>query len=80
MHPTGLDLDVEQNEEASEEHGIDGDEAQARMPEAWADKNSLQLKPARLGAGSIPSRRKISHTVLGATLIPRCFSSPWMRR
>jgi len=41
------------------------------MPEAWARRNSFQFKPARLGAGSMPSRRRISHTVLGATEIPR---------
>jgi hypothetical protein len=52
----------------------------ARMPDAWARKNSFQLKPARLGAGSIPSRRRISHTVLGAIAIPRPLSSPWIRR
>ena len=40
------------------------------MPEAWARRNSFQFKPARLGAGSIPSRRRISHTVVGAIAIP----------
>jgi hypothetical protein len=35
---------------------------------------------ARRGADSNPCRRRIAQIVLGASLIPRPTSSPWMRR
>ena len=46
--------------------------SQAMMPAAWRLRNSLQESPDRLGAGSIPSERRIDHSVLGAIAIPRC--------
>ena len=54
--------------------------SQAMMPAAWAFRNAVQLKPARIGAGSMPAWRRTVHTVLGATLMPRPRGSPWMRR
>jgi hypothetical protein len=42
--------------------------SQASMVFACADRNWVQVGPVRRGAGSIPARFKISHTVLGATL------------
>jgi hypothetical protein len=54
--------------------------SQAIMPSAWVRRNSFHDGPARLGSGSMPSLRRIDHTVLGAIAIPRRLSSPWMRR
>ena len=42
----------------------------ARIPCAWDRRNSAQPGPSRRGAGSIPSRLRISHTVDGATVMP----------
>jgi hypothetical protein len=44
--------------------------SQATIADACARGNSDQLNAARRGAGSIPCRRKIDHTVLGASVIP----------
>jgi hypothetical protein len=52
----------------------------AMMTSACERRNAAQLSEVRCGAGSIPVCLRISHTVDGATLIPRTSSSPWMRR
>jgi len=81
VHATGLDLDEEQNEEASEEHGIDGDESRRRgSPRPGLTRTPSSSNPPASVRDRYPPAAKISHTLLGATLIPRCFSSPWMRR
>jgi hypothetical protein len=52
----------------------------ARIAWAWERRNGAQVVVARCGAGSIPSARRISQTVDGATVIWSGASSPWMRR
>ena len=47
---------------------------------AWTVRNCFQVGPARRGAGSIPARCRIFHTVLAATCRPSLASSPWIRR
>ena len=39
----------------------------ARMPCAWVRRNSPQFGLLRRGAGSMPARFRIDHTVLGAS-------------
>jgi hypothetical protein len=45
-----------------------------------AAEKVAQVWRSRSGAGSIPCFLRISHTVEGATVLPRMVSSPWMRR
>lgn len=54
--------------------------SQARIAWAWLCRKVAQVWWSRSGAGSIPCCFRISHTVEGATLMPRAASSPWMRR
>jgi hypothetical protein len=54
--------------------------SQARMPSAWAARNSRQLCLVRLGAGSTPARRRISQAVDGAIRWPSPTNSPWILR
>jgi hypothetical protein len=43
--------------------------SQARTPQAWVARRSRQDWAARLGAGSMPARCRISHTVPGPHLV-----------
>lgn len=52
----------------------------ARIPSAWAVRNSRQLGPTRRGAGSMPAACRICQTVDGAIECPNLASSPWIRR
>ncbi|TKA01023.1 hypothetical protein FCI23_33480 [Actinacidiphila oryziradicis] len=54
--------------------------SQARIAWVWLRRKAAQLWRSRSGAGSIPCCFTISHTVEGATLMPRAASSPWMRQ
>ena len=80
VHAAGAVLDEEQHVQTAQEHGIDVEEATARIVVACPVRNARQVCPARLGAGSMPASLRICHTVDGATLYPRPVSSPWMRR
>jgi hypothetical protein len=48
------------------------------MADLCARRNERQLSEARRGAGSIPARLRIAHTVLAASWISRRASSPWI--
>ena len=50
----------------------------ARMPAAWALRNSAQVGPRR-GAGPKPWRRSTRRTDAAPTRMPSLRSSPWMR-
>src|SRR6266498_1876374 len=52
----------------------------SRMLAACRRRNSAQLASVVADAGSIPSRLRISQTVLAASETPNPTSSPWMRR
>ena len=52
----------------------------AKIPLAWARRNSAQVGPERRGDGSIPARVRIAQTVEAPTLWPMLASSPPMRR
>jgi hypothetical protein len=54
--------------------------SQAKIPSAWARKNSPHAGPDLRGAGSIPAFFKIAQTVDGAILRPRPASSPVILR
>jgi hypothetical protein len=54
--------------------------SQAMIADACARRNCDQLNSARRGAGSIPCRRRIAQTVLGASAILNQTSSSWMRQ
>ena len=54
--------------------------SQASSASAWERRKSAHVVDARSGAGSTPSRLRISQTVDGATLMPRVASSPCTRR
>ena len=51
----------------------------ARMPQAWALRNSDQVGPSRRGAGPSPSARRILLMVVAPTRTPTLRSSPWIR-
>jgi hypothetical protein len=42
----------------------------ARIPAAWARRNSVQDSDDRPGAGSMPACLRIAHTVEAATVMP----------
>ena len=52
----------------------------AKMPLAWARRNSLQVGPERRGAGGRRWRRRTVATLVLETVTPSFFSSPTMRR
>jgi hypothetical protein len=52
----------------------------AKIASAWERRKSGHVTLERFGAGSMPSVRRFSQTVDGATRMPRRASSPWMRR
>jgi hypothetical protein len=52
----------------------------ARIAWAWLGRKPAQVWRLRSGAGSMPCRLEISHTVEAATVMPRVASSPWTRR
>jgi hypothetical protein len=51
----------------------------ARMPQAWALRNSDQVGPSRRGAGPSPSARRILLMVVAPTRTPTLRSSLWIR-
>ena len=52
----------------------------AKIPFAWARRNSDQLGPTRRGAGGSPLRRSTVATVVLETATPSLRSSPTIRR
>jgi hypothetical protein len=50
----------------------------ARMAAAWLRRKVVQVSRSRSGLGSMPLSLRISHTVEGATAMPRPASSPWI--
>jgi hypothetical protein len=54
--------------------------SQASVAVACARRNSGQVGPELLGAGPVPCRRKMAHTLEGASRTPMVASSPWIRR
>jgi hypothetical protein len=59
VNAAGADLDEEQHVEGLEEGGFTVKKSHAKMPWAWARRNSDQLGPAPRGAGPSPSLRRI---------------------
>jgi hypothetical protein len=51
----------------------------ARIPWAWARRNSLQVGPPRRGAGPSPARRSSVRILVADTLMPSLASSPRIR-
>jgi hypothetical protein len=80
MHPAGGVLDDRKAVQAGERIVSAWKKSQAKIPSAWARKNSPQAGPDLRGAGSIPAFFKIAHTVDGAIRRPRRASSPAIRR
>jgi hypothetical protein len=54
--------------------------SQASVAVACARRNSGQVGPELLGAGPVPCRRKMAHTLEGESRTPMVASSPWIRR
>ncbi|MDN3357646.1 hypothetical protein [Actinomadura sp. DC4] len=54
--------------------------SQAKISDAWALRNWLQVRSPRCGAGSNPAFFKIAQTVAGAIFRPSTAISPAMRR
>src|SRR6266545_491691 len=52
---------------AAQEHAFHGEKSQATMLAAWAPRNSRQLGPARLGAGSSPAWESRRRMLVGDT-------------
>jgi hypothetical protein len=67
VHAASGVLDDEQNIERCPGSVSAQKKSVARMPCAWARRNCRQLGPSRRGAGSMPARFRIDHTVLGAS-------------
>ncbi len=80
VHATAREFNEEQDIQTLEEDGVHGEEVALEELAASRRRNSTQLDSSRRGAGSIPSRRRISQTVLAASETPSPTSSPWMRR
>jgi len=67
MDPAGGMLHDEQHgQPLAQQRGPAQKKSVARMPCAWAARNCRQVGPSRRGAGSMPARLRIDHTVLGA--------------
>ena len=80
MHPAAAVLDEHQDVQSLEQHGVHVQEVDRDDPAAWACRNCRQVGSVRRGAGSMPTARRISQTVDGATATPSFVSSPWIRR
>jgi hypothetical protein len=52
----------------------------ASTPAAWERRNSAQVGPPRLGAGTKPCRRRMLRTEVADTFIPSLAHSPQIRR
>src|SRR5664280_812408 len=53
--------------------------SQASMGDAWVRRNSVQLGPALIGEGSMPSRRRKAQALEGASTTPDLDDSPRIR-
>jgi hypothetical protein len=53
--------------------------ALARIPAAWARRNTGQVSPARRGAGGMPRRRSVIRIAVAETSWPSFSNSPLMR-
>ncbi len=82
LHAPGGQLDEHECIEATEQHGVDGEEIAGDDPVGLcAQERAPPLRrPARSGAGSMPACWRIVHTVLAAIRIPSPESSPSIRR
>lgn len=80
VHPPGVVLDEEQDEQAAQEDGVDVKNVCRPDPGGLDLQELTQERSARWAAGSTLARCKISHTVQAATFQPRLSSSPWIRR
>jgi hypothetical protein len=67
VHAAGGMLDYEQDVEPVQQQRVDAEEVRGENAVCWARRNSRQLGPSRRGAGSMPARFRINHTVLGAS-------------
>jgi hypothetical protein len=71
VHPAGGVLNDREAVQTDEHDRLGIEKSHARIPSAWARRNSPQAGPELRGAGSIPAFFKIAHTVDGAILRPR---------
>jgi len=80
VDPAGAVVDEEQHAEAPEQDRVDAEEVAGDQALGLARRNSAQVGPDRLGAGSMPRRFRIAQTLEGASTTPMVASSPQLRR
>ena len=73
-------LDDEQHLQPLQQHPLNGEQVTSEDAGRRVAQNSRQDGPARRGAGSIPARYRIRHTVLADTPWLSPTSSPWILR
>jgi hypothetical protein len=79
MDPPDAVFNEDEHVDASEQHGVDGEEVTGQDACGLGFEELGPAGPPRRGAGSTLCRRRISHTVDGANLWPTPTSSPWIR-
>jgi hypothetical protein len=67
VHPPGGDLDEEQHVDPLEGHGVDREEVTGQDRVRLGSQKLSPGRSGRRGAGSMPARLRIFHTVLAAT-------------
>jgi hypothetical protein len=67
VHPPVGDLHEDQHVQPAQQHRLHGDQVAADDAAGLRGENRRQLGPSRRGAGSMPARCRIDHTVLAAT-------------
>ena len=78
--PPGGELHDEEQVEAAEQHGVDVGEVAGQDAAGLGGQELPPALPDRRGAGSMPARRRISHTVEGVSRWPSPAGSPWILR
>jgi hypothetical protein len=79
-HPPGGELHDEEQIEAAEEHRVDVGEVAGQDRLGLGREELAPRLPGPGGAGPTPARRRMSHTVEGASRWPSPTSSPWILR
>ena len=67
---SGRDLDEEKDVKSLHPYRLHREEVISQNASAWALKNSAQVGPVRLGAGSMPLARRSLRTVVAPTIDP----------
>jgi hypothetical protein len=79
-HLATFEVDEEQHVEPAQHDRVDMKKSHARVPAAWARRNSDQDGPDARAAGRRPSRPSTLRTLVGETATPSLAHSPTMRR